>query len=555
MFGMLRQAQALESRAAAVKLGILRSLVRDDDQPLPGGGYHGDLPEGWTRSLTHEVALALSLPAVTADTMMWVAWDLQARLPGTGDLLAAGVLTYAKAKAVHEAFLLLSDQDAARAEQMILPELAGKTYGQAKRLAEQAALTVDPEAAAHRREHAERNNSRVTMFREDSGAVALSGRDLPTDQALAAHAHVCARSQQYKDSGAFPADAGMDQFRAAAYLDLLNGKPAEERIASGQLNPVNPPDGSGPAQDQPGDDGPADHGPGAGHPGSPGSPRSGGPANLAPPRLTDLVLPLATLLGLAERPGESHGLGPLDPSLCRQLALAAIGSPWTRLCVTITDSDGIAVGHGCAKTAWRAKARPAGPAGQPANPGPGTRTSLALPAEVNLTITAAQLDELARTGPPGAHGTSRPPGQPPWSFTRVSDSGPPSGYGTWTLTLPDGRQLIAALEPVPTYECHHEHESRAYQPNDRLRHLVQVRDYTCTFPPCNRHARESDFEHAIPYDQGGRTCSCNAGARSRACHQVKQTTGWKVTQPRPGWHQWQTPSGRIYTQAPKRYPT
>ncbi len=238
MLGMLRQAQALESRAAAVKLGILRSLVRDDDQPLPGGGYRGDLPEGWTRSLTHEVALALSLPAVTADTMMWVAWDLAARLPGTGDLLAAGVLTYAKAKAVHEAFLLLSDENAATAEAMILPELPGKTYGQVKQLAEQAALTADPQAAARRREHAERHSARVTMFREDSGAAALSGRDLPADQTLAAHAHVCARAQQYKDSGAFPADAGMDQYRATAYLDLLNSKPAEERIASGQLEPV-----------------------------------------------------------------------------------------------------------------------------------------------------------------------------------------------------------------------------------------------------------------------------------------------------------------------------
>jgi hypothetical protein len=41
------------------------------------------------------------------------------------------------------------------------------------------------------------------------------------------------------------------------------------------------------------------------------------------------------------------------------------------------------------------------------------------------------------------------------------------------------------------------------------------------FPSCNRHAKDSDFEHAVPYDKGGRTCSCNAGARSRACHQVK----------------------------------
>ena len=77
---------------------------------------------------------------------------------------------------------------------------------------------------------------------------------------------------------------------------------------------------------------------------------------------------------------------------------------------------------------------------------------------------------------------------------------------------------------MPTYDCDHRNESHAYQPNDTLRHLVQIRDDECTFPPCSRHARETDFEHATPYDKGGRTCACNAGARSRKCHRVKQST-------------------------------
>ncbi len=36
--------------------------------------------------------------------------------------------------------------------------------------------------------------------------------------------------------------------------------------------------------------------------------------------------------------------------------------------------------------------------------------------------------------------------------------------------------------------------------------------------------------------------------------QVKQSPGWAVTQPRPGYHQWTTPSGRQYTKGPKEYP-
>ena len=38
------------------------------------------------------------------------------------------------------------------------------------------------------------------------------------------------------------------------------------------------------------------------------------------------------------------------------------------------------------------------------------------------------------------------------------------------------------------------------------------------------------------------------------CHRVKQSNGWNVTQPLPGWHEWTTPSGRTYLQGPKRYP-
>jgi hypothetical protein len=220
--------------------------------------------------------------------------------------------------------------------------------------------------------------------------------------------------------------------------------------------------------------------------------------------------------------------------------------------VTVTDADGVAIGHGCAKPTIKPKRGTAGrkeQAEQAANPPPGTPVALALPARANLTITAARLAELAAAGPPGISA-----GSGSWSLTRT-DTGPPGGHGTWTLGLPDGRQLTVNLEPVPTLACDHRHESHAYQPNDTLRHLVQVRDYECTFPPCSRHARESDFEHAVPYDKGGRTCGCNAGARSRACHQVKQSPGWNVTQPRPGWHQWQTPAGRVYVQGPKRYPT
>jgi hypothetical protein len=69
--------------------------------------------------------------------------------------------------------------------------------------------------------------------------------------------------------------------------------------------------------------------------------------------------------GLAGRPGELGGIGPVDPGLARDLAAAAARNPRTTWCVTVTDRDGHAIGHGCArpdpKTA--AKHKKPGPAG------------------------------------------------------------------------------------------------------------------------------------------------------------------------------------------------
>ena len=614
--GAVRAAAALESLFCAAKLGLIRSAIRHDDDGL-GADYHGDLPDTWSRSLTTEIALALSMSPVSAGKLMQTAWDLGALLPGVGALLEDGTLTYAKARAVNDALELLSEPDKARAEAVIAPHLAGKTFGQVDRLAARAAITIDPDLAGRIREHAERNRATVVLRRERSGAAGLSGYDLPAAETLAAHAAVCARAQVYKDSGSFP-EVLTDQFRAMAYLDLMNNVTAEARIAAGppkqglgapaesafrhDPEPDDPgapapersggsdcpchecdgrcappddggPDDGGPDDDAPDAGGPVDDGPDrdapdAGGPdddgpddddrGGPGndqpaqpqprSPRSTPPSSPAPPRLTDLTIPLATLLGPPRRPGESHGFGPLDPGLCRALAALAAASPHTAACVTVTDDNGYAIGHGCLTTGRRRAPLP----GAPDPP------LTALPGRLNLTITATRLTQL-----PGPAGPPRPPGPaspagwalaPPAAPERQAPPGDPPWCGTWIITLPSGLQYQVPLELVPTHDCDHRRESHAYEPGDMLRHLVQIRDSECTFPTCSRHAKDSDFEHAIPYDQGGRTCGCNAGARSRACHKVKPAPGWTVSQPKPGWHQWQTPSGRTYTQEPHRYP-
>jgi hypothetical protein len=71
-----------------------------------------------------------------------------------------------KAKAIAETLELLTDPDAAAAEALIADQLAGKTCAQVLRLAEQAALTVDPGLAERSREHAQKNYAHVSLFRE-----------------------------------------------------------------------------------------------------------------------------------------------------------------------------------------------------------------------------------------------------------------------------------------------------------------------------------------------------------------------------------------------------
>jgi Domain of unknown function (DUF222) len=570
LVGVVRQWAAIESWAAAGLLGALRAMMREDSEGTPLLRRRADLPDGWNDSLNYEIAAALAMGPVSAGNLAGLAWTLGTRLPAIGRLLADGTLTRAKAKLVAATFDPLDEDEAARAEALVLPELAGKTYFQVERLAWRAALAVAPDVAERRRSAAERERARVTVFREESGAVGLSGRDLPAAQALSGHASVLARARQYETSGAFSGQTASG-LQALAYLHLLNGVTAQDAIAFARAATAEPPDdGTGRNEDGDNEDGdnegPCDEagrdtdGPGPGDGDAPGpgpgpgpgdgeshgddqGPNGGGdPSGAGPggavgqPTLPEVTVPLATLQGRANRPGDNRLLGPLDPAITRDLAAAAARSPSSRWEVTVVDDHGYAIGHGIARPG-RGNRR------GPRPPGPAT---CALPARVNITVTEVLLRQLAAQRAQPRSGA--PPGD--WQFTPRTTK---AGNSTWLLTLPGGQELTVRFDVVPTHACDHRYQVNAYQPGDRLRRLIQVRDHECTFPPCSRPAKESDFEHAVPYDKGGRTDACNAGARSRRCHQVKQAPGWTVTQPKPGWHVWTTPTGRTYTQEPWRY--
>jgi hypothetical protein len=244
-----------------------------------------------------------------------------------------------------------------------------------------------------------------------------------------------------------------------------------------------------------------------------------------------LTVPLAGLIGAADRPGQLSGLGPVDPWLARDLAAAAARNPRTSWCVTAVNEHGHAAFHGCAR------------------PEPKSHAKSARHGKREKPRTAAG---AARDGPGCTTGNRDGPG---FSFTREDQEGPPGGLGTWRLRTPGpGPDLIVELHSLSTQGCDHRFAAQGHNPGVKLRHLAQIRHATCVSPVCRRPASQCDFEHNIPYEAGGRTCLCNAGPKCRHDHRLKQQPRWKVDQLPDGTFRWTTPSGRDYITEPTRYP-
>jgi hypothetical protein len=150
-----------------------------------------------------------------------------------------------------------------------------------------------------------------------------------------------------------------------------------------------------------------------------------------------------------------------------------------------------------------------------------------------------------------AHGCARPePGH-----QRRPGSGPPGGYGIWRLQTPGpGPGLIITLEPLTTGDCGHRHQARGHDPGVTLKHLTRIRYARCTAPGCRRPAAQCDYDHTIAYEAGGRTCLCNGSPKCRHDHRLKQHPRWNAEQLPDGTIRWTTPSSRTYTTEPTRYP-
>jgi hypothetical protein len=489
--GVISAWDRVEAYACARKHAAVAEFIRRRAAPDCSVDEASGMPQMWDEFAVDELRMLLAEHRGAAEDLMDRAHDLAVKLPGTMALFRDGRLPESRVKIIVYATAPLDPAEARAAEQLVLGRAGRLTPGGLRHAIAQAAMDVAPDKARKRRETAARD-ARVQRWAEDSGNAALMGRELPPAEVLTADQRITAWAHELRAAGL---DGSMDELRARAYLDLLLGK--DSRPRPGQNSGAAAPGGGGNGDD-----------------GRPDGPRAGAvPAGFAV-RGT-LTVPLVTLAGLADRPGELGGIGPIDPWLARNLADAAARNPKTTWCATVTDEQGHAIAHGCARAAPKSR---------------------------------------EKRGKLGTAGRARD-GPAEFSFTPEGRDGPPGGFGTWRLrTSGDGPDLIIELYPLGTEPCDHRFQASGHDPGVRLRHLAQVRHATCTSPVCRRPAATSDFEHNIPYGAGGRTCLCNAGPKCRHDHRLKQRPRWKVDQLPCGTFRWTTPSGRSYTTEPTRYP-
>ena len=529
LMGLIGARQRLAGRQQWELLTAVAEFLRRRPGPRSAAApAAGGMPAVWDEHAGADLAVQLHLTPAAAEGLLSLAHDLAVKLPRTSAALRDGILDLDKARTIAWYCFPLTAAEA-RAAEAILLGLEGveeMTWGMIRDRIARAVIEVNPGAARKRREEAARDK-RVEIVPEQSGNCQLAGRELPPAAVLAANENLTARALELRAAGV---PGGMDELRALAYLEALGGLDPLDYAAAGVPGV---PGGAGPDSGNPGGTGDGtgggtEGGPGTGEnggrgpraprPGTPGGPGPG--AGQVPPGFAarvNLTVPLATLLGLAERPGTLSRTGPVDPALARDLAAAAARSPRSTWCLTVTGPDHRPLTHGCGRPPPRRDTR------------------------------RDKRDTAARDGPLYTPGDDH---DPPGTGTIRLDIGGLTGTAGAAATA----GLVFALENLAG-PCDHRHEATGHDPGVRLRHLTGILNACCTFPPCRRPEAHCDYEHSTPYEKGGRTCLCEAGPVCRRNHRDKQAPGWRLEHAGTrGWFRWTTPSGRTYLSRPTQHP-
>ena len=341
LVGVISAARRLEARATWTQLAATAEFAARH----PAGAKPGT---GMSEFAADELAAEFRQPWTSAAGQVAYAQAVATRLPRTFAALAAGLIHPVHLRIIEDETRILNDQDAAQVDEQLAEAARDRSFGQLRYFAHRLVLKLDPDAAARRKE-AGRREAHVRRFREDSGNAGMIARELPSDEVLASWQHVEQRALDLRAAGL---PGTLQELRVRAYLDLLQER--DSRAVAGPADETAAATGTirSPGSDSDGPEGPHD---GNGGPGrtdgsggnglESGARQDDGPSVAA---LVNLTVPLATVLGKSDAPGEAAGFGLLDASDVCALIAAVSRSPRTRWCVTALRPDGTAAAHGCA---------------------------------------------------------------------------------------------------------------------------------------------------------------------------------------------------------------
>jgi hypothetical protein len=237
-----------------------------------------------------EVRFALTLTRRAADTLMGMAYRLVECVPAAQEALRCGRIDLARARVLVEETASLPEAAARQVVNLVLPAADGLTTGQLRARLRRLVITADPDAAARRQREA-LTRRRVEHGLDHDGTATLAGCQLPPDRAAAAAARLDALARAVKQAG----DARtLDELRADLFLDILDGRHT---------------------------------------PSAPPAPTGG----------VEVVVPLTTLIGLSEEPGEIKGWGPVLAEVARKVTDRQYDRSWR---FTVTDGSGAVRAHG-----------------------------------------------------------------------------------------------------------------------------------------------------------------------------------------------------------------
>jgi Domain of unknown function (DUF222) len=506
LLGAVSAVRRLRARADYLETALVAEFARRRAPQLEAATAR-KVPRGCREGEFADAELAMELVTTgrAASDQMEMAADLTTRLPETYAGLAAGIIDRDRAAVIWHYTRCLTDADAAEADKILAAAAPGLRTDLLARRAAKLEMKLDPEGTQRRKDEAKNHDRRIEARRETSGNASLAGRELDTEDVMAAKARNDADAAALRAAGM---EGSLGQLRALAYMDRLKGLNPMDRITGAGAVHRDSPDYPGGGDDLDGEDGNGgeDGGGGGGGSGGPGSgpqgPRTKPGGALTPfPALITLTVSAGTLFGWSSTPGEAGAWGLTDPEDTRRIVQAASRHPKTRWCVTVTGTDGTAMAHGCAsgQHPWTPEPRnnsPGNPRDGTPDPGPDAQQ-------------AAQLAELLRS-------------------------------------------LNITFAPIARGTCDHANKEDRYTPSRKLKHLVRARTATCSAPGCGAQAIHCDLDHSVPYPDGI-TCECDLAPKCRRHHRCKQAPGWRLEQPEPGVMKWTTPSGRSYTTTPTVY--